>query len=219
MRSGTMLGFAVGLAFAHAGVLALAATPPGSIERVVPNPTIQGTPEPASAREPRPQDRRVSGNPLWAIPLRALSATRDRPIFSPSRRPPAPPAVAAAPAAPPKAPVAAPAEPDKPPLTLVGTIVGDSEGFGIFLDQATKAVIRLKTGQDHVGWVLQSVHGREATFKKGRQSATLALPAPGSDQTNTSAADQTPLGAPPGNLWMDGDGQLIAPPPRAMSRR
>src|SRR5215831_17659551 len=35
------------------------------------------------------------GNPLWAVPLADLSATRERPIFSPSRRPPARPAVAA----------------------------------------------------------------------------------------------------------------------------
>ena len=45
------------------------------------------------------QDRQPSGNPLWAIPLRALTVTRDRPIFSPSRRPPAA-AVIAAPAPP-----------------------------------------------------------------------------------------------------------------------
>src|SRR3954467_6929548 len=30
------------------------------------------------------------GNPLWGISLNALTATRERPIFSPSRRPPAP---------------------------------------------------------------------------------------------------------------------------------
>src|SRR5216684_625555 len=30
------------------------------------------------------------GNPLWALPLKQLSTTRDRPIFSPSRRPPPP---------------------------------------------------------------------------------------------------------------------------------
>jgi hypothetical protein len=30
------------------------------------------------------------GNPLWALPLKQLSITRERPIFSPSRRPPPP---------------------------------------------------------------------------------------------------------------------------------
>ena len=38
------------------------------------------------------------GNPLWAIPsCSKLSATRDRPLFSASRRPPTPPAAPAAP--------------------------------------------------------------------------------------------------------------------------
>ncbi len=40
-------------------------------------------------------ERTLSANPLWAIPLAQLPNTRDRPIFSPSRRPP-PPAVAPA---------------------------------------------------------------------------------------------------------------------------
>ncbi|HKS60528.1 MAG TPA: hypothetical protein VJT13_02445, partial [Xanthobacteraceae bacterium] len=31
-----------------------------------------------------------SGNPLWAIPLSSLNATRERPLFLPSRRAPAP---------------------------------------------------------------------------------------------------------------------------------
>ena len=39
---------------------------------------------PAAARE-RPAP---SGNPLWTLPLKQLSITRERPIFSPSRRPP-----------------------------------------------------------------------------------------------------------------------------------
>ena len=38
----------------------------------------------------------ATGNPLWAIPVSKLSATRDRPLFSSSRRPPTP-TVAAAP--------------------------------------------------------------------------------------------------------------------------
>src|ERR1700736_2657436 len=29
-----------------------------------------------------------TGNPLWSVPLSALSATQERPIFSASRRPP-----------------------------------------------------------------------------------------------------------------------------------
>lgn len=143
---------------------------------------------PADA-QPVPRPSEPSGNPLWAIPLSALTATRDRPIFTPSRRPPAPPAVAAAPATAPPPPPAAPAEPEQPPLTLVGAIASGTEGFAVFLDQTTNNVIRLKTGQDHGGWVLRAVKGREATLEKNRRSTTLVLPPP-------NAAFGAP-GAPP----------------------
>jgi hypothetical protein len=122
-------------------------------------------------------ERALSANPLWAIPLTALSGTRDRPIFSSSRRPP-PPAVA--PAAVPKvAAVPKPREPERPQLSLLGTIAGDDEGFGIFLDQSTKAVLRLKVDEDYQGWKLRSVQGREVTLEKDQQFVTLALPQPG----------------------------------------
>ena len=120
-----------------------------------------------------------TGNPLWAIPLSSLTATRDRPLFLPSRRPPAP-AVAGTPvvAAPPT--VAPPtAEPEQPPLTLVGAVANEHEGIAVFLDQATNSVIRLKTGQDYSGWVLRSVKGREAVLQKDQRTTTLVLPVPG----------------------------------------
>jgi general secretion pathway protein N len=121
-------------------------------------------------------ERALSANPLWAIPLTALSGTRDRPIFSSSRRPP-PPAVA--PAAVPKvAAVPKPREPERPQLSLLGTIASDDEGFGIFLDQSTKAVLRLKVDEDYQGWKLRSVQGREVTLEKDQQLVTLALPQP-----------------------------------------
>lgn len=120
------------------------------------------------------KERAPSANPLWAIPLSQLSETRDRPIFSVSRRPPAPPAAAK--------PVTVKAPPSKPPerpqLSLVGTIASGEEGFGIFLDQATRAALRLKVGEDHQGWKLQSIHGREVTLEKDQQTTVLSLPSP-----------------------------------------
>ncbi len=81
----------------------------------------------APAAPAPPPERPLSANPLWGIPLTALSGTRDRPIFSSSRRPPAP---AVAPAAVPKVVAAAkPREPERPPLSLVGTIASGDEGF------------------------------------------------------------------------------------------
>jgi hypothetical protein len=125
-------------------------------------------------------ERALSDNPLWGIPLAQLPVTRDRPIFSSSRRPP-PPAVA--PAAGPKVvAVPKPSEPERPQLSLLGTIVSDDEGFGIFLDQSTKVVLRLKVDEDYQGWKLRSVQGREANLEKDQQVVTLPLPQPGVGQ-------------------------------------
>jgi general secretion pathway protein N len=116
---------------------------------------------------------RTSINPLWGVPLDALSATRERPIFSPTRRPPVIPAVVDIPVPKPPAP---PPEPDHPLLSLIGTIVNGSSGIGIFVEPGKENALRLRTGQDHAGWVLQSVGAREASFAKGSRRAIVALP-------------------------------------------
>jgi hypothetical protein len=120
------------------------------------------------------RDQPPAGNPLWATPLEQLSATRERPLFSPSRRPPLPP-VAAAPYVL-AAAVSKPVEPDRPRLELVGTIAGEREAFGIFLDQTTNKAIRLKLGEAHQGWVLRQVLRREVALQKDQDTTRLALP-------------------------------------------
>jgi general secretion pathway protein N len=117
-------------------------------------------------------------NPLWAIPLASLSSTRERPIFSPSRRPP-PPAVAAPPVVQPPPQQPKPPRVERPPLSLVGTVAGDTESFGIFVDQTTRAALRLKIGEGYQGWKLRAVQGREATLERDQQSMILSLPQPG----------------------------------------
>ena len=141
------------------------------------------SPEPAGpvtsvrVAAPQPAPERIqSANPLWAIPLTQLSGTRDRPIFSPSRRPP--PVVTAEPVqVRPPPPRKKQVEP--PPLSLVGTIASEDESYGIFLDSATKMAIRLKVGDDYQGWKLHAIQGREVTIEKDQQGAVLSLPEPG----------------------------------------
>jgi hypothetical protein len=138
-------------------------------------------------------ERTLSANPLWAMPLAQFPVTRDRPIFSPSRRPPA---TAVAPVVAPKvAAMPKPREPERPQLTLVGTIASDEEGFGIFVDQSTKAVLRLKVGEDFQGWKLRSVQGRETALEKDQRVVTLALPQPGVGQVTSEVPPPPP--APP----------------------
>jgi hypothetical protein len=133
-------------------------------------------------------ERPLSANPLWGMPVKQFNVTRERPIFLPSRRPPAPPPSAVTVAkvvAPPK-----PKEPEQPQLSLVGTISGDDARFGIFIDQATKAVLRLKEGEDFQGWQLRSIQSREASFQKNQQTFVVALPKPGLSQASIAVREE-----------------------------
>jgi general secretion pathway protein N len=137
-----------------------------------------------------------SGNPLWALPLDHLSATGERPIFSPSRRRPVPMTYEVAAAEPPKL-VRTPPEPTRPPLLLVGTIIGESRQIGIFLDETTKQTVRLSTGEGHGGWMLRSVDSRGVQFEKGERAATLVLRPPEQGRVPGSEAVPTAELIPP----------------------
>ena len=122
---------------------------------------------PASKAVPR-------GNPLWSVPLSALTATEERPIFSATRRPP-PRAVAAvrteaAAAPPPPKPVEGP-----PPLVLVGAVGGEGDAIAVLLDRTDQKVIRMRQGESRGGWALSSVQPREVTFRQGERNEVLAL--------------------------------------------
>jgi len=141
--------------------------PPDKVE--VGNVRPLAGPKPDAVRAP------VSGNPLWSVPLSALTATQERPIFSASRRPP-PRAVAGPHIEPVAAPVAAkPAEIEHPPLALIGAVIGDRDAIAVFLDRGTQAIIRLRAGETHAGWLLSSVLRREVTLQKDDRTEVLAL--------------------------------------------
>jgi hypothetical protein len=158
----------------------------------------------APVSPPPPPEHALSANPLWAIPLATLSNTRERPIFSASRRPPPPATVAVAVAKPPPPPK--PPRVERPQLALVGTISGGDESFAIFVDQLTKAALRLKIGEDFQGWRLRAVQGRDVTLERDQQTAILSLPQPGTIVAGSLRA-QADDGVPP------------ADPPRRGNRR
>jgi hypothetical protein len=226
LLAGLLVGGVEARAVAPAGALDPRAEPPvqGPLNVIEPHANV-GAQRPGT---PAPAEPVLSGNPLWAIPLRQLSATLERPLFAPSRRPP--PVVAAntyqlasVPPAPPPPPPKA-LEPERPQLSLVGTIAGEEEGIGVFLDQAGKTVVRLKTGESHKGWVLRTVQHRTVVLAKGFAVVELALPAP--DMTKTDAppqptlATQTPAGqqgpaagAKGSNWFLPAAPAAAAPPP------
>jgi len=110
--------------------------------------------------------------PAWAVPVRSLAATRERPIFSPARHA----TVTELSPPPPERPI--PKEIDRPRLALLGAIAGEKDGIAIFMDEGTKDVFRMRTGETHLGWTLQNVAKREATLQNGREVAILAIPVP-----------------------------------------
>jgi general secretion pathway protein N len=115
-----------------------------------------------------------AGNPLWTVPLTALSATRDRPLFSASRRPPVVAAAIVAP--PPKQEALAPPPPERPLLTLVGTIVSREASFAMLQGSNADAISRLRVGQQNDGWLVRGIGLRSIVVEKGAQSIELNLP-------------------------------------------
>ncbi len=127
-----------------------------------------------------------AGNPLSKIPLSVLTATRDRPLFSLSRRPPTP--AIQADAQPAQAP-AAPAPPERPALKLIGTILSPGTSVALLRDSATQAVMRV--GEATSGWRVKTVSFSSVTVEKGEQSAILGLPQP-----RDTPGEQTALNSP-----------------------
>ena len=151
------------------------------------------------ARPAQPVSKPVPrGNPLWSVPLSALTATQERPIFSASRRPP-PRAVAASPVEEVQAPPPKQVEAPPPPLLLVGAVIGEGDAIAILVNRFDQKIVRLRQGESLGGWSLTEVQPREVTFKQGDRSEVLALQRP---------AD--PVAAPP-TPPMDAGGRPTMP--------
>jgi general secretion pathway protein N len=157
-----------------------------------------------------------SGNPLWALPLTQLSNTRERPIFSPSRRPPPRPTIVAPVAI--QQPVKPP-EPARPTVSLLGTIIGTNadDRIAVFLEAGTLNIVRLRIGDDHQGWVLRLVKAREATLVKDSDPVVLEMPPPGEPPPPGLAGigmpAMPPAGVPAAKL------ATPAPPPAGRQRQ
>lgn len=122
-----------------------------------------------------PAHETAAGNPLWATPIEALAATRDRPLFSPTRRQPPPAVFSLASAQPPR--TASPRESERPPLLLIGTVAGKTKAIAVFFDQKTNRTVRLRSGQSQYGWLLAAVYKREVILQKDDSTVHLPLSA------------------------------------------
>jgi hypothetical protein len=132
------------------------------------------------------QPAAILGNPLQALSLDRLSATRDRPLFSSDRRPPAPPPPPVE-----RAPEPPPAPPD---VTLLGIVV-DGERARAIVRSGTAKIERVQIGDDISGWKVSQIEGRRMLLSLDDRSATFTLfsrkaaDKPLMRQTTSSAAE------------------------------
>jgi hypothetical protein len=114
----------------------------------------------------------VSGNPVAEVPLDRLSDTRNRPVFSRSRRPLAPPAPAA---------VAARVEPQPLPLlpppgvALFGVVVGPQGARAYIATGAADRIIGVRPGDDVSGWTVTTITRSDLVLSRAERSATFTM--------------------------------------------
>lgn len=114
-------------------------------------------------------------NPLAVLSLEQLSATRERPLFSPARRLPAAPVPAPAPPEP--VPVAAaPAPPQPAPaLALLGIIADQDGARALVRTGASSEVLRLRLGDAVESWTVAEIGRTELVLQLGDRRETVGL--------------------------------------------
>lgn len=110
----------------------------------------------------------VVGNPVERQPIGQLSATVERPLFSPTRRPPAKPvAVVNRPEPPPT-----PAPP--PSVVLLGIVREGGDGRAAIRQSGDK-VVRVRMGDDVEGWKVERIEPRRLVLTLGERSVDFAM--------------------------------------------
>jgi hypothetical protein len=117
-----------------------------------------------------PQGRLAAGldNPLAAHSLDELTATRDRPLFSPSRRPP-PPAVVG------RAEPRAVVPPPPPDLALFGIVVDAEGASAIVRGTASAKAINVRVGDEIDGWKIAQIDERQVVLSLDERSVTFTM--------------------------------------------
>jgi hypothetical protein len=125
-------------------------------------------------------------SPLAAQPLDRLSATREHPLFSPTRRPlPPPPPVAQAPPPPPPPPA------PPPEVALYGVIMDGEHARAIIRAKPNDKEIRVGIGDDVGGWKVSQIEGQRLVLSLNGRLATFVL------FTGNAALSKQPAVAPP----------------------
>src|SRR6267378_2126920 len=139
----------------------------------------------------------VLPSPLAAQPLDRLSATRERPLFSPTRRPPPrPPPVVVAPEPPPP-------PPPPPDVALFGIVMDGDEVHAVVRAGPAAKITRVRVGDDIGGWKVAQIDGRRLILSLDDRIATFLMFAGNS----ANGAPRTGAEAPAANTQSPGQTQ------------
>jgi general secretion pathway protein N len=111
-------------------------------------------------------------NPLAAESLDQLSTTRQRPLFSPTRRPvPPPPPPVSIPRI-----VSVSPPPSPPPSVMLFGIVSDASGYlAILRPSTTEKITRVKLGDEISGWRVTEIEPRRLVLSHDSRSTAFTL--------------------------------------------
>jgi hypothetical protein len=161
---------------------------------------------PAPAADPAPhteghRDGAPPVSPLAAQPLERISSTRDRPLFSPTRHPPAPPPVVA---------VAPPPPPPPPDVALLGVVMDGEDARAVVRAGPAAKILRVGIGDDIGGWKVGQIEARQLVLLLDGRTATFTMFTGANTKRSNAGAAQPSSGAPPQN---------VAPPPQNIAQQ
>jgi general secretion pathway protein N len=125
----------------------------------------------AAPADPSGAPSAALANPLASLPLESLSATRDRPLFSPSRRPPPPPPPPAAPVV--RAVEATPVPP--PSVVLLGIVTEANEARAMVRSDPSGKVVPARLGDEIGGWKVTQIEPRRLVLSIDDRSVSFSL--------------------------------------------
>ncbi len=121
-------------------------------------------PAPAGGNAGTPPLAALPAQPYYAMaPLEDYSTILERPLFSPTRRPPAQGVIS----------VAAPES--QLQVTLVGVIISSEEQIAIVRLKDTSRFVRLSVGDSFQGWILDAIEPSRITFRRGDDEEHIEL--------------------------------------------
>jgi hypothetical protein len=135
---------------------------------------------------PLEQPNASIANPLAKQSLQSLSATLNRPLFAPSRRPPPPEPKAVARSEEPPPP------PPQPAIVLVGTMIDALGPQAILRSGGDNKDLRVRVGDDISGWKVKDINESRLTLSLDERIVSVGL-----FPENGSVQNQAPNQAAP----------------------